>query len=508
MKRNNIFLKTLPILSGISIACYYVIRVFYYLRIYENPVDLLFGGLLLIGETYMVLHAFGFIINALRSGTNKPEYKQKKIMEDDYPPVAVVLAVKHEPKAVLEQTLITLKSLDYPNMTVYFLDGSTDPAYIEQDRMLAKMFDVVLFQPAHLHGAKAGALNDLLPTIQDTYIAIFDADQNPMPDFLRQVVSIAEADPNIAFVQTPQMYSNLDVGPIARGAAMQQSIFYETICEAKSRVNAMFCCGTNVLFRRDALLTVGGFDEKSVTEDFSTSVKLHMRGYRSVYYNHVRVFGMAPESLPAYFRQQKRWAAGTTGVFRHLLHLFFTNPRGLSVQQWWEYGLAGSYYFIGWAFFILMMCPILFLMFNIPSFFIRPSIYLVTFLPYALLTLAVFYGSMMHRHYGFREVYYGIILGSLSFPILMLSTVYGMIGRRLEFAITPKGKVDRLSFFQLLPWTTMIALNGVSLLFGIVNFRVAPWAIGVNSFWVLYHLFILTRIYRLNALPVIHQPAV
>jgi hypothetical protein len=34
------------------------------------------------------------------------------------------------------------------------------------------------------------------------------------------------------------------------------------------------CCGTNVLFRRQALLTVGGFSYGSITEDFLTSCNL------------------------------------------------------------------------------------------------------------------------------------------------------------------------------------------------------------------------------------------
>src|SRR5437764_501255 len=97
---------------------------------------------------------------------------------------------------------------------------------------------------------------------------VFDADQNPTPSFLKETVSLIERDPKIAFVQTPQFYSNMDVSHLAKAAAVQQSIFFENICQAKESVDAMFCCGTNFLMRKSALWEAGGFDETSITEDF------------------------------------------------------------------------------------------------------------------------------------------------------------------------------------------------------------------------------------------------
>ena len=73
----------------------------------------------------------------------------------------------------------------------------------------------------------------------------------------------------------------------------------------------MFCCGSNVIIRRDALLSIGCtvkgrrhfFDETSVTEDFATSFRLHAKGWRTDYVNQPYVVGMGPETLPAYFTQ-------------------------------------------------------------------------------------------------------------------------------------------------------------------------------------------------------------
>ena len=136
---------------------------------------------------------------------------------------------------------------------------------------LCRRIQVNLFR-RRWRGAKAGMINDFLEYSEgrppegcrlhqfqtastpgsEKYIAIFDADMNPLPDFAEWLVRIMEEDPKIAFVQTPQYYSNFEKNRVARAAGLQQVIFYEYVCEGKSAQDAMFCCGTNVMFRSRA----------------------------------------------------------------------------------------------------------------------------------------------------------------------------------------------------------------------------------------------------------------
>ena len=91
------------------------------------------------------------------------------------------------------------------------------------------------------------------------------------------------------------------------------------------------------MFRREALMDVGGFDESSVTEDFATSLKFHSKGWHSTYLNKVCAFGLGPEDLGGYFKQQYRWALGTVGLFRTILGTMISSPGLLSPGKWWEY---------------------------------------------------------------------------------------------------------------------------------------------------------------------------
>ena len=310
---------------------------------------------LCIGELFIMVHAFGFARNIIKIKKPKASYQITAGSPILWPSVALLLPARNEPLALVEKTLATLSMMDYPNKKVYFIEDSTDPLLVQMGKEMAKKHNAVFFRPKNINGGKAGILNEFLKTMQEEYLAIFDADQNPFPSFLKETVSIALSNKNICFVQTPQFYWNTDNSKIARVAAMQQSIFFESIGEAKSVSNAMFCCGTNVLIRKGPLMEAGGFNELSITEDFDVSMKFHMLGYSSVYYNRVRVFGMAPESLSGYLKQQARWASGTTAAMVKLLKLFWTDKKILTKSQWWEYFLSASYYFIGWSFLLLMI---------------------------------------------------------------------------------------------------------------------------------------------------------
>src|SRR3546814_11564421 len=72
----------------------------------------------------------------------------------------------------------------------------------------------------------------------------------------------------------------------------------------------MFCCGTNMVFRRSALDDVGGFPEQSVTEDFQLSVALNERGWRAAYVAEVLAQGLGPDDMASSASQQQPWARG------------------------------------------------------------------------------------------------------------------------------------------------------------------------------------------------------
>jgi cellulose synthase (UDP-forming) len=532
-KSGRIILLLLPILSIILAVLYLLIRTFLFLILdyhwYEKTVALF----LLFAETFIIIHGIGYfleIYHILIRGKGLVQSEDVPLPLESYPPVAIIVSSFNEPLEVVEDTLITFYNLTYPNKYIYFLDDTRydlpdqDPeerkCYRQSIDEMCQRIGVHLFR-RQWRGAKAGMINDFLDYIEgkrkegfeyhnysgaekvekEKYIVVFDADQNPLPEFVEPLLARMEANPKLAFIQTPQYYTNFDSNRIAHASGLQQAVFYEYICEGKSLTDAMFCCGTNVIFRREALMDVGGFDETSVTEDFATSLKFHLKGWRSAYMGKIMAFGMGPEDLGGYFKQQFRWALGTVGLFRSVLGFFLRNPKQLVFVKWWEYFLSSTHYFIGSVFLILVLCPLLYMFLDVPSYFANPEIYALFFVPYFTLTVTIFFWTLRQRNYTFKDIVLGQLLMAVTFPVYIKASILGLMGVKGTFGTTPKGGTRQLPLKALWPQLSLAVLNFSAIIWGLnrlIYEREPMAALVINMCWSLYHFMILSSVLYFN----------
>ena len=206
----------------------------------------------------------------------------------------------------------------------------------------------------------------------------------------------------MAFVQTPQYYANTESSRIAAASWAQQALFFGAIARGKDGLDAVFCCGTNVLFRREAFESVGGFPTNSLTEDFELSIHLHERGWSSAYVPDVLSRGLGPEDMAAYVSQQQRWARGClSGIPRALRARL---PLRLKAQ----YLLSGLYFLSGWTVLIYMSFPVIRLLGGRPAdrrASPRPE-FLLHFAPYfaVALTMAALAGAGAYTFAAFALV--------------------------------------------------------------------------------------------------------
>ena len=488
---------------------------------------------LLMSETFILLHGIGYFYNLLNLLLQKRTIQKQTRREQglqQFPPVAVVVASYHEPLNVIENTLTCFYNLAYPNKHLYLLDDTRyDLPGQNAEEMARYRADVdALCRYLHInvfrrrwHGAKAGMINDFLDFLsgrpqegsellrfghlpeheRERYLIVFDADMNPLPGFVDPLVAMMEERPDLAFIQTPQYYSNFETNRVAHAAGLQQAVFYEYICEGKSLKDAMFCCGTNVIFRVEALLDVGKFDETSITEDFATSLRFHQKGWSSAYRNFVGAFGMGPEDLGAYFKQQFRWAMGTVGLFRTIFLTFLQSPRSMSIAKWWEYTLSGTHYFVGWALFVMFVCPMLYLFLEVPSYFARPGFYFFFFTPYIILSMTAFFWTLLRRNYRLIDALRGQCLLTNSFPVYMRASLLALLGKRGTFQVTPKSGSASLPLSHLWPQLLTAVLSFCAVIWGLNRLYFEQReiaAIVANSFWCAYHAGILFLILYFN----------
>lgn len=467
--------------------------------------DATMGVALLLAELFLAIHGVGYFGSILKASLLEREVPPPQFVSHTTATVAVLVCSYNEDAEVLEETLSSILAMDYLAMKVYLLDDSTNAERRGAAEALAKRLGVTFVHRINRKGFKAGAINDLIPRLTEQYVAILDADQRPTAAWLKDMVPLLEADSAAAFVQVPQIYVNTEGLRVAVAAKYQQAIFFEYICEGKARSNAMFCCGSNVILRREALVAikrvVNGrtqfFDEASVTEDFATSVRMHAQGWRSLYVNRPYVFGMGPETLPAYFTQQMRWAMGTLGVGLRLMLRFLRQPTMLRPAQWWEYTLSGTYYFVGWAYFVFMLAPLAWMAFDVRPLRAHAELYLLIFIPYMLFNLNVVFFGMRVRGYPILGVWLAMALTFCTFWTYMKAGIVALFGLRRAFGVTPKGVGGAVPLRQMGVELLMLTTNLLTAAAGLVfmMFEGPSLAYLINTFWAAYHAFVLSILF-------------
>jgi cellulose synthase (UDP-forming) len=490
-------LSILTAATTVSVGAYLAFRLATFSLSAGDAADRVMAGLLLLAELFLAYHAAGFFLAVARSTRARAQDPDTSFAPHSATAVAVLVASYNEAEDVLEETLAALAGLDYAPLRVYLVDDSTKEGSRQAAERLCARYGATLVRRPHRTGFKAGAINELLPRLPEPYVAVLDADQRPLRHWLKEVVPLLDVDPRLAFVQVPQIYVNGEGLPVARSTQAQQAVFFQYICEGKAVVNAMFCCGSNVVFRRDALLSIGVvregrqefFDESSVTEDFATTVSLHAAGWRTAYVNRPLVLGMGPETLPAYFTQQMRWAMGTLGVGLRLLRRLVREPRALRPLQWWEYLLSGTYYFSGLANLVFILAPPLFLAFDVRPVRLAGDVYLLLAFPQIAFNMGAYLVAMRLRGVGVRSAWLASALSFSTFWTYTKAALVALFGLKRAFGVTPKGVGGRVPLRSLVPELLAFVASATSVAVALACMAILgpqlPYL--VNGAWALYN---------------------
>ncbi|MFF2632488.1 glycosyltransferase [Microbacterium sp. NPDC058021] len=439
--------------------------------------DLLPYLMVIVAESILVLHALLSMWTILSSGRNPRDYAAHDAAARLLPRLArgddtvhlrgapvqidVFVTVYGEDPATVRRTVAAAVALQGAHRTWVLDDGKSDDI-----RAMAAEVGAWYVRRLSSHGAKAGNINHALTLAKGQFFAIFDADFVPSPRFLLETMPIFVHD-DVAFVQTPQVYGNLDT-VVARGAAYMQTVFYRFIQPGRNRFNAAFCVGTNVVFRRRAIDEIGGIYTDSKSEDVWTALLLHERGWRSVFLPDALAVGEAPETIEAYSQQQLRWA---TGGFEILLHHNPLSPRRtLTTDQRIQYLVTASFYLAGICPLLLLLVPPLEIYFDL-----RPMTLETTVLTWALYYAGFYVMQILLAWFAVGSFRWETLtLATVSFPIYAKALWNALTGKDVGWHVT--GSATRRSpfnfiipqtlFFLFLALTTVVAIwrdadNGV-----------------------------------------------
>jgi len=278
-----------------------------------------------------------------RAGRRRSGNESSPAREANRRKVSLHVPAYAEPPELVIATLDALAVLDYPNFEVLVIDNNTKDPELWQPVEAHCLHLGPRFRFFHLEswpGAKAGALNfALTQTARDAeVIGVIDADYLADADFLRRLIGHFD-DPRIGFVQTPHDYRGWENNPYLRMCYWEYRYFFASTMVALDVHDAALTVGTMCLIRRQALEDAGGWSEWCVTEDSELAIRIHARGYTSVYLPITFGRGLIPETFDAYKRQRFRWTYGPIQEFKHHFRLFMpkswraTEPSSLSPIQ-------------------------------------------------------------------------------------------------------------------------------------------------------------------------------
>ena len=390
--------------------------------------------------------------------------------------VDVMVPVYDEPVEVVEATVRAAARLRGAQVAVWLLDDGNSP---EMEALAARVGIGYLTRERHV-GAKAGNINHALGRTSAPYVAIFDSDHVAHPAFLEQTLGHF-ADPLVAYVQTPQYYANHVRGGIPAAAWAQQALFFGAIARGKDALGAMFCCGTNVVFRRDALEEVGGFPTKSLTEDFELSIRLHERGWRSAYVDRVLASGLGPEDMASYVSQQLRWARGCLSAIPAVLRARL--PLRIRAQ----YLLSTMYFLSGWTLAIYMALPVVRILAGAQPLAVgSASQFLLHFAPYYALAL----GTVALAGTG-SYTFAGFALGAASFWVHIVAGVRALLRRPGRFVVTAKEGAESWQPSAVRPALAVCAVMTAASIYGLAS-RPGPGMFNSIAFAALHATVLLT----------------
>ena len=366
-----------------------------------------------------------------------------------WPRVTVQLPLYNE-QNVVERVIDATATLDYPPelLHIQVLDDSTDAtvglAAARVAHHAARGLRISHVHRTNREGFKAGALRDGLLQTDGEFIAIFDADFVPRPDFLRQTLPYFLQDARIGVVQTRWGHLNENESLLTRLQAFGLDAHF--LIEQVGRTFAGFFInfnGTGGVWRRACITDAGGWHTDTLTEDLDLSYRAQLRGWRFAYRPDV----VAPAELPAVMdaikSQQFRWTKGAAETARKHLGTVWRSGLPLATKLQASFHLLNSSVYLVILLMALLSVPLVFVREQYRHYqlvFQLASVFLVGFTP-----LIYYYYSAwrlahpdkpLWRYPGFFLLFLSVSMGLALHN--SRAVALGWAGQRTPFVRTPK----------------------------------------------------------------------
>jgi cellulose synthase/poly-beta-1,6-N-acetylglucosamine synthase-like glycosyltransferase len=396
-------------------------------------------------------HRYWLVFLYYKHKRNKTTEPAAHFNFDDLPRVTVQLPIFNE-QYVVERLLDAVCRLEYPKdkLDIQLLDDSTDET-VEVARILVERYAALGHPVAHLHrdnreGFKAGALEAGLKTAKGEFVAIFDADFVPSPDFLMKCIHHF-TDPKVGMVQTRWTHINRNYSLLTQVEAILLDGHFVLEHSARSRSGVFFNFnGTAGMWRRCAIDEAGGWEHDTLTEDTDLSYRAQLKGWKFLYLQDVECPAELPVEMTAFKTQQARWAKGLIQVSKKILPKVFASNASRHVKIEAVYHLTANLSYPLMIVLSVLLLPAMIIRFY-QGWFQMLYIDLPLFMA-STFSISSFYLVSQKELFPkswLRSLLYLPFLMSLGIGLTITNTravLEALVGKQTAFARTPKYRVE------------------------------------------------------------------
>lgn len=397
----------------------------------------------LLGLSLYGFHRLWLIRGLLLSRGRGEAHPAPFAAPEEYPLVTVQLPLYNE-RFVAERLLDAAAGLDWPaeRLEIQVLDDSDDDTSEIVDRRVARWRQqgvaISVLRRSDRSGYKAGALASGLLRAGGEYVAVFDADFIPPPDFLQDTMPWFR-EPGVGMVQARWSFCNADHSWITGIQSLLLGPHFSIEHRVRYQRGLFFNFnGTAGVWRRAAIESAGGWQSDTVTEDLDLSYRAQLAGWRFVYREECQVPSELPVTMAALRSQQQRWAKGSVQTARKILPRLLKQRLPLAVKvEAVSHLMANIYWLLGMIVMLTLYPAVTWrvgiglhqiLRVDLPLFLATSGAILSYFLVYALRSSS---GKLRHV----------FLLPALTIglaPSISLSVLKGVFLSGGEFERTPK----------------------------------------------------------------------
>ena len=376
---------------------------------------------------------------------------------EEVPYVTIQLPVFNE-MYVMDRLLENIALMEYPKdkLEIQVLDDSTDETIdttrIHIEKIKTTGLDIKHITRTDRTGFKAGALKEGLKIAKGEFIAIFDADFLPQPNWLKRTIPYFK-DELIGVVQTRWSHINRNYSILTKiqAFALDAHFTLEQVGR-NSKGHFINFNGTAGIWRKECIIDAGNWEGDTLTEDLDLSYRAQLKNWKFKYLEDVETPAELPVVISAARSQQFRWNKGGAENFRKMMKRVVTSKNiSTKTKIHGLLHLLNSTMFLNVFIVAVLSIPMLYIKneythlrfyFYFMSFFVMSTV--IFFICYWFMYKQI-YGSGFKNFFSYVGMFFTFFSIAMGFSLHnSIAVLEGHMGKRSEFVRTPKFNISTI----------------------------------------------------------------